>query len=98
MSNRSRFARERTAFIITQCLAGLAKTDDWTGFVVRFIIESEYMNRPARVSFWWVAADEFEQSCLGIAIEFWVVFAVGLAGMNRREPSAIVVLHGKESR
>jgi hypothetical protein len=40
-SDRSRFGRERIAFMATESLARLVKTDDWTGFIVRFVIERE---------------------------------------------------------
>jgi glycosyltransferase involved in cell wall biosynthesis len=39
------------------------------------------------VSFWGFAAGEFDEVSFGVAVEFAFVFAVGLAVMNRREPS-----------
>jgi len=38
-SDRSRFRRERIAFMSTKCFAGLVETDDWAFFVVGFVIE-----------------------------------------------------------
>ena len=38
-SDRSRLGRERIAFVSSECLAGFVKTDDWTGFVVRFVVK-----------------------------------------------------------
>jgi len=52
---------------------------------------SEKVERPTRVSFWRFATGEFDQSGFGIAIEFALIFAVGLAAMNRRAPSLAVV-------
>jgi hypothetical protein len=51
----------------------------------------EEVERPARTSFWWVATGEFDETCFSVAVEFGLVFAVGLAAMNRREPSFGVV-------
>jgi IS1 family transposase len=38
-SDRSRARRERVADVLSQFLAGLVETDDWTSFVVRFFVE-----------------------------------------------------------
>jgi hypothetical protein len=40
-SDRSRFGRERVAFMATQCFAGFVKTDDWTSLVIWFVVEGE---------------------------------------------------------
>jgi hypothetical protein len=40
-SDRSRFGRERVAFVATECLAGLVEADDGTLLVVGFVIEVE---------------------------------------------------------
>jgi hypothetical protein len=50
------------------------------------------MGRPARTPFWWFAAHEFDEMGFGVAIEFAFVLTVGLAAMNRREPSLTVGL------
>jgi len=50
---------------------------------------SEKVESPARVSFWRYATGEFDQSDFGI--EFGLIFAVGLAAMNRSESSLAVV-------
>jgi hypothetical protein len=47
---------------------------------------------PARLTFWRFATGEFDEVGFGIAIEFAFVLAVGLAAMNRREPSFTVGL------
>ena len=52
---------------------------------------SEKVESPARVSFWWFATGEFDQSGFGLVIELALIFAVGLAAMNRREPPGTVV-------
>ena len=48
---------------------------------------SKEMECPAGSSLWWVATGEFDQSGFGVAVEFAVVLTVGLAAMNRRQPS-----------
>jgi hypothetical protein len=52
----------------------------------------EKMKRPAGVPFWRVATGEFDEACFSITVELALVFAVGLAAMNRRNPSFGVVL------
>jgi len=49
---------------------------------------SEKVESPARVSFRWIVTGDLDQSRFGIAIEFALIFAVGLAAMNRHEPSS----------
>jgi hypothetical protein len=40
-SDRSRFDRERIAFVSAEWLAGFVETDDWTSLVVRFVVDLE---------------------------------------------------------
>jgi hypothetical protein len=40
-SDRSRACRERVADVPTKCLAGLVEADDWTVWVVGFVVEIE---------------------------------------------------------
>ena len=40
-SDRSRPNRERMALMPTKSLTGLVKTDDWTSFVVWFVVQSQ---------------------------------------------------------
>ncbi|EMA55370.1 hypothetical protein C451_05388 [Halococcus thailandensis JCM 13552] len=51
----------------------------------------EKVKRPTSAPFWWVATGEFDEACFSITVEFALVFAVGLAAMNRRNPSFGVV-------
>ena len=58
------------------------------------LIESDEMvckeiQRPARVSLWRVVAGEANEVDFLTSIEFTLVDAVGLAAMNRREPSSV---------
>jgi len=41
------------------------------------------------VTFWRYATGEFDEMSFGLALKFAFVFAVGLAAMNRREPSSV---------
>jgi hypothetical protein len=52
---------------------------------------SKEVERPACVALWRFAAREFDEKGFGFSVEFAFVFAVGLAAMNRREPSFGVV-------
>ena len=45
------------------------------------------MKRPASVSFWGFATGESDEVSFGGPVQFDIVFPVGLAAMNRREPS-----------
>jgi hypothetical protein len=38
-SDRSRCRRERVADVLAEFFAGLVETDDWTGLVVRFLVQ-----------------------------------------------------------
>jgi hypothetical protein len=51
----------------------------------------EKVKRPVSITFWRVATGEFDEACFSVAVEFALVFVVGLAAMNRREPSFTVV-------
>jgi hypothetical protein len=51
----------------------------------------EKVEGPARASFWGITTGEFDEACFSVAVEFALVFAVGFAAMNRREPSFTVV-------
>lgn len=48
---------------------------------------SKEVQCPAGVSFWGLATGESDEVGFGVAIHFDIVFTVGLAAMNRREPS-----------
>jgi len=50
------------------------------------------VKRPTGTSFWWIATGEFDEAGFSVAVEFAIVLTIGLAAMNRREPSLTVGL------
>ena len=45
------------------------------------------VQRPAGTAFCRIATGEFDEACFGVAVEFALIGAAGLATMNRRELS-----------